>query len=747
MIVAAVLLAFQAAPAPGPASGIAGVIRTAEDGRILRGVLVGMAGSSRWTVSDSLGQYALTDLRPGSYRLRFVSIGRLPAEIVALVPEGAVVRLDIELSPRAASLAPLVVTVRRERGSGTLDEIGALRPAASGEPVPGPGELQNVLSNLPGTATRGDGSGTLIFQGGESDQAGILVDGFPVLGATHFGSALSALNPDLIHGIEVRTGAPPARFGGWLSGTVLLESSLLSQDSSRGRGGINPTDARQLLRGALPGGAGRFLLSGRRSFRNVWGESSLPESGNGYEDWLGSAALPLGPGRLRLLLLGSRNHLGFPSSAEADVTAARAPGNNLEWQNSTVGVAWETGGFLRGTLGLRAWRAATGAVVEWGSANDAIALQSGFTQLGLRADGSIPQPAGRVEFGIGVTSDRSGYQSGRPGAPASLAVAVQSTLATGYLERSWRLGAFSARLGTRADLSGQGWLGFEPRAGVEVRPVRWLRAALDAGRIFQFSQSLRNQESFLSSIVAFDLPAGVGAAGLPVSSADNVSLTVEAFPGSGTTIGLRGYARRFQGLLLAAGSTAQPFVTTTLSRGTGTASGAEVRFTHIQGPFVVDASLAMARALRRVGSDVRYNPGFLRTRSLSIRISASPDSQSVVGLALLAGNGQPTTLVRDIGWRPYDPFSGGELLGTPDNLEPGINQRRLPGMARLDFGASRRFRLPPWLSRASLTASLAIDNLLNRHNPLAVTASAATGAPLTLFARPRTLRLELGWRF
>ena len=492
---------------------------------------------------------------------------------------------------------------------------------------------------------------------------------------------------------------------------------------------------------------GRFLLSGRRSFRNVWGESSLPESGNGYEDWLGSAALSLGPGRLRLLLLGSRNHLGFPSNAEADVIAVQAPGNNLEWQNSTVGAAWEAGGFHRGTLSVRAWRAGTGALVEWRSASDAIALQSGFTQLGLRADASMPQPAGRIEFGIGVTTDRTNYQSGRPGGLASLAVAARSTMTTGYLERWWRLGMLSARLGTRANLSGQGWLGFEPRAGLEVRPVRWLRAALDAGRIYQFSQSLRNQESFLSSIVAFDLPAGVGTAGLPVSSADNLSLTVEASPGARTTLGLRGYVRQFQGLLLAATSTAQPFVTTTLSRGTGTASGAEVRLTHVQRPFVVDASFAMARALRRFGSEVRYSPGFLRTQSFSIRISASPDSQTVVGLAFQAGNGQPTTLVRDIGWRPYDPLGGGELLGTPDNLEPAINQRRLPGVARFDFGVSRRFRLPAWLRRGQITGSLAIDNVLNRHNPLALTASAVTGAPLTLFARPRTLRLELGWRF
>ena len=125
----------------------------------------------------------------------------------------------------------------------------------------------------------------------------------------------------------------------------------------------------------------------------------------------------------------------------------------------------------------------------------------------------------------------------------------------------------------------------------------------------------------------------------------------------------------------------------------------------------------------------------------------APDSLTILGLAFQAGDGQPTSLVREVGWRPYDPLGGGEFLGTPDNLDAGINQRRLPGVARLDIGVSRRWWLPAELGRGQLTTSIAVENVLNRRNPLALTASGAAGVPQTLFARPRTLRLELGWRF
>lgn len=756
ILAGAVLLVLQAA-GPTPGSGVAGVTRAAEDGRPLPGVGVELVGSGRWTRSDSLGRYTLGDLPSGSHRIRFAKAGRIPVEIAALVPERMVVQVDVELSPRPAELAPIIVTARRSRDSAIAEDLSVMRlgPAWRRGNIPGPGELQSALTSLPGAATRGEASGTLNFQGGESDQAGIRVDGFPVLGATHFGSALSAVNPDLVRGIEIRVGAPPARFGGWLSGTILLESSLLTPDSERARGGLNPTDVRQSFRGRLPGGRGRFLLSGRRSFRNLWGDPALPESGNGYEDWLGSAAVPLGRGRLQLLIVESRNQLGFPSRPEGLDTVGTpagppvaAPGNNLEWRTGTVGAAWHGGFSKRGTLTLRAWRANTGSDLSWQSPDAAVALGNRFTELAVQADGSWPSSNGALEFGAGVVQSRSRYSSGPPGATPSLSVFAQSTLLTGYLERRWRLGgATSARAGVRANYAMTGWVGFEPRAGLELRPAPWLRTAVEAGRIYQFTQSLRNQESFLSSVVAFDLPAGVGTAGLPMAAADNLSLTVEASLTAATTLGLRGYVRNFRGLLLGAPATAQPFVTASVGSGTGSASGAEIRLSHVRGPVSFDAAFAVASAQRQGESGVRYRPGFLRSQTFRTQIVVAPDSLTTLGLAFQAGNGQPTTLVREVGWRPYDPLGGGEFLGTPDNLDAGINPRRLPGVARLDFGMSRRWGLPAWLGRGQLTTAMAVENLLNRHNPMGLTASGATGVPQTLFARPRTLRLELGWRF
>lgn len=751
------------AGAPGLPTGLAGVTRAAEDGRPISGVLIEQIGSDLWVRSDSLGRYAFAGLAAGRYRMRFTRAGRTPVEITTLIPEGSVVQLDVELSQQPAELAPLVVNGHRDQASAGQEEVGVvhLGPEWQNASIPGPVEVQTVLAQLPGVETRGENSGTLIFQGGESDQAGILIDGFPALNATHFGATLSAVNPDIVRGVEVRVGAPPARFGGWLSGTVLLKSSLLTPDAGHGTTGFNPEDFRQSFRGTLPGGEGQFLLSGRRSFRNILGDPSLSESesesesGNGYQDWLATVALPTKKGDFQLILLKSRNRLGFPSRLEGPDAAGStltpglaAPANILGWRTGTIGAVWHGGLSGQGTLGVRAWRANTGSTLAWQSPNSPLALDTRFSEVAVTADGYWPLSNGSLEFGVGLTNRQSTFSSGLPGTSPSLVVTGHSTILTGYLERAFRLNRATAiRAGVRTNFITAGWLGFEPRVGLTFSPVPWLRASVDGGRIYQFTQSFRNQESLLSSIVAFELPAVTGTANLPIASADNFSVTVEATPSAGTTIGFHGFLRGFHGLLLGAASTPQPFLTGGATSGSGTATGAELRLAHRRGPLSVVTAVSVGSAARGVGSGVGYQPGFLRSGAVSMQVGLALDRVTRLGLAFRAGSGRPTTLVREVDWRPYDPLRGGEFLGTPDNLDAGINQRRLPGSTRVDLGVSRRWRAPWGGARGQLTTSASIENLFGRPNPIALIANGALGIPRSLFAQPRTLRLELTWGF
>ncbi|HEV7365137.1 MAG TPA: carboxypeptidase regulatory-like domain-containing protein, partial [Gemmatimonadales bacterium] len=326
------LVAFQVRLAAVAAPGVEGTVRAVEDGRLLAGVLVEAPDEHRWTFSDSLGHYHLQNLSPGVHRMRFQVPGRVTLELTALVPPAATVRLDVELTQKPQELAPVIV-VAPHNGSDSqvtsgprrppaLSSTWALRAAGSGR------DVESALMDAEGAMSRGTGGGALHFQGGSSDHVLLAVDGFPIYGARHFGSAWSALNPDAVQDITLRSGASRSEDGSRLSGTVDVRTSLLGGDSVQARGAVTPGDVRQLVRGELLGGRGNFLLSGRRSVRNFFGDETALGEQNGYDDWLGELAFKVGRGRLRILLYSSVNQLAFesrPDAAPAEPIASPSP--------------------------------------------------------------------------------------------------------------------------------------------------------------------------------------------------------------------------------------------------------------------------------------------------------------------------------------------------------------------------------------------------------------------------------------
>jgi hypothetical protein len=407
--------------------GVEGTVRAVEDGRVLAQVLVEATGEHRWVVSDSLGRYHLADLSAGTHRLRFQLRGRVVLELTALVPAATTVHLDVELTQKPQELAPVVVMAPKTAndseppvhppGATPSTSTWALRAPAAGR------DLESALMNADGALSHGVGGGTLHFQGGASDHLLLTLDGFPLYAAKHFGSAWSAINPDAIQDISLHTGASPSEDGGRLSGTVSVRSTLLGGDSVHARGAVTLGDVRQLLRGELPGD-GRFLLSGRRSLRNFFVDGTTLSEDNGYDDWLASMALRVGPGRLRLLFFHAANQLAFESRADTSsgqggasdpVTAPSTSPNSLEWVSHTAGIAWD-GRVGKQSLGLKAWRAGLGTSVQWQDPNRPLGLSDRFVELGIRGQATWLLGQGDITAGLSV---RATLLTGPPVRPRS----------------------------------------------------------------------------------------------------------------------------------------------------------------------------------------------------------------------------------------------------------------------------------------------------------------------------------------
>ncbi len=761
------LIAIQGLLAGSSDPGVGGTIRAVEDGRLLARVLIEAPDEHRWTLSDSLGQYHLGGLSPGTHRLRFRIPGRLTLELTALVPVASTVRLDVELAPEPLELAPVIVVApgphadsSASAGRGRpppLSSTWALRATAGGR------DLERALMSGEGAAPHGEGGGTLHFQGGAADHVLLALDGFPVYGAKHFGSVWSAVNPDVVQTITVHTGATPSQDGGRLSGTVDVRTSLLGGDSARARGAVTPDDVRQLVRGEVLGGRGHFLLSGRRSLRNFFADGSGLGEQNGYDDWLGSMAFKMGRGRLRVLLFRAANQLAFESrtdttAAEGEFsgsnrgTATSSP-NDLEWVSHTAGIAWE-GRIGNQTVGLTTWRAGLNTSVQWLDPSRPLGLANRFVELGIRGRATWLLGRGDVTAGFSVRQLRSGYDAhsfptpNLPNPPASLRIAFAPMVIAGSVQRRWHWSdAVSLEAGLRGSWATFGWAGTEPWLALQVRPWQALTLTAQAGRAYQFTQSWVNEESFLTTLAGMELPVTAGAAGLPVARADNLAAKLELNTGAGWTLGVEGYTRRLANLFLSAPTSPQPFSTAAPGFGSGSAAGLIARTSLARGPVELALSLGLSRASRTLGT-IGYAPAFERTRFLYAAALLHPDAATALGFAVSAGTGQPSTPLTAFDWRPYNPLSGeGELAGTPTNLGGPINAYRLPDFQGVDVGLRREWRLRQWPHGSGVTTSLTVENLLNHRNAIGLIGRQRALPSELLYAGARAVRLELGWAF
>ena len=123
-----------------------------------------------------------------------------------------------------------------------------------------------AVSRLPGTAA-GDFTAKANFRGGEVDETLGRFDGLRLFNPFHFKdfqSIFSAIDPGIIRGIEVYTGAFPATFGDRMSGVIDIES-LAGSNAPQREFMLSFFNASGQRRRLVRAGRGQWLLSARRS--------------------------------------------------------------------------------------------------------------------------------------------------------------------------------------------------------------------------------------------------------------------------------------------------------------------------------------------------------------------------------------------------------------------------------------------------------------------------------------------------
>ncbi len=239
-------------------TGIEGRVTDARTGLPVSSALVQIIHTAIETQTDASGTFRFLSLTPGSYDLKFSTIGYRSLQISSVVTAvGTVSRMDVRLQPDPLNLPEMTVRATADPSAGVLSgakiisraDIQAIKPFDLPDLLEKQGLAGVVSDGTPG------GRRAVTIRGSASDQVLVLIDGQPINEAADGIADLSRISLAEILQVEFYPQAP-AMLGSQAIGGVINIITL--------RPGFNQT--------RLQAGAGAFgNRQGSIALGRVWG--------------------------------------------------------------------------------------------------------------------------------------------------------------------------------------------------------------------------------------------------------------------------------------------------------------------------------------------------------------------------------------------------------------------------------------------------------------------------------------------
>lgn len=314
---------------------ISGTIKDAGSGETLIGATVRVAElPGTGAATNEFGLYSLT-LPEGTYQLVFSYIGY--AQVSQTVDLQQDTRVNISLKDDSQQLQEVVVSATRPDENVkspqagiekiNMEEINKI-PVLMGER-----DVLKSIQLVPGVNSAGEGNAGFYVRGGAADQNLILLDDALVYNASHLLGFFSTFNSDAIKNATIYKAGMPAEYGGRLSSVLDIRMNDGNNQDFRVSGGIGLISARLNVEGPIQKEKSSFLISGRRTYADIFlglsGEENVNNSSLYFYD-LNAKANYIFSDKDRLYLSGyfGRDKLGFQDQF------------GLDWGNATGTLRW-----------------------------------------------------------------------------------------------------------------------------------------------------------------------------------------------------------------------------------------------------------------------------------------------------------------------------------------------------------------------------------------------------------------------
>jgi hypothetical protein len=698
-----------------------------------QGATISVVGTSLVTTTDVTGRFLLDRVPVGPWVVRVRLLGYRMMDRAIDVRADDTVRLDLALVPEARLLAPIRVDARATDLETFISKpnVGTLAidaAAMAGVPSIGEPDVVRVAQLLPGVVARNDFNTGLNVRGGEADQNLILLDGHPIHNPFHLGGVFSTFMDATVGGIELMTGAFPARYGGRLSSVLDVRSAEDARPGVHLSADISALAATGRLSGSLGGDRGMWSLAGRRTYADavtsLFTNDIFPYH---FRDFHGRATYALGE-TVRLAVTGYMGRDILDANL-AEFEADSAPSSasegrwTFDWGNRVLGAAISKDlplgvPFFGSRLGESATIEQRVSVSDFSTLLDvgdgALAQRSDVRDW--RLSGSVLTRGARhdVTLGYDLATHRLRYASGSSQTATQEFDLVQRPV-TGalWIDDLWRVSpAWLLEWGVRAEgLTDRDWLAVSPRVSLKHFATPSLAITAGAGRVSQWMHSLAGDGPYRY----FDIWIASDAY-TPVATAWHWIAGVEKRLGDAGSVRVEGYVKELERVLEANWSEDPGVRGDEFFPADGRSYGVDLlaRWQSTRG---VAGWISYSYGVSSRWRDgVRWAPGHDRRHDVDVVAMWSLGKYRLGARAGFATGTPYTPIVGEIARRVYDPSRDSWGTGDPpiriESLGGPRHGDRFPATHRLDLDVSRELRV----RGATLVPYISVVNVYNAKN-------------------------------
>ncbi len=248
---------------------VSGTVKLKSTGETVIGATIRSGKSG--TVSNEYGFYSLT-LPKGKNALEVSSIGQETKKVDVTLEKNTILNISLEDASQNLGEVTIKSTASGRSISGTQMGVERLSTAEI-KNIPvlmGERDLMKAVQLLPGIKSAGDGNSGFYVRGGATDQNLILLDEAPVYNASHLLGFFSTFNSDAIKDMTLYKGGMPAQYGGRLSSVLDIKMNDGNNQDYSVSGGIGLISAKLNVEGPIVKDKSSFLISGRRTYADVF---------------------------------------------------------------------------------------------------------------------------------------------------------------------------------------------------------------------------------------------------------------------------------------------------------------------------------------------------------------------------------------------------------------------------------------------------------------------------------------------